>query len=108
MRTILKYSVRSSPYIVAGISTFFLISTTSKTNCTSREVLKAICQIGPNGKACTNASDSISTTHVSGIVSFEDDGEKCIITYRIKGLKPGKHGFHMYVNFVHFCNEHNL
>ena len=32
---------------------------------------------------------------VSGTVSFECTSEACTINYRVEGLTPGLHGFHM-------------
>jgi Cu/Zn superoxide dismutase len=56
--------------------------------------LKATCEVGPNGKPCHGASEEKNT--VSGMVTFEDTGEKCNIVYKITGLAPGSHGFHIH------------
>jgi Cu/Zn superoxide dismutase len=55
--------------------------------------LKAICEVGPNGKPCHGASEG---PRVSGMVTFEDSDKKCNISYKISGLSPGNHGFHIH------------
>ncbi|CAM9918758.1 unnamed protein product, partial [Ectocarpus fasciculatus] len=40
---------------------------------------------------------------VSGVVNFEDDGKDCKISYKISGLAPGLHGFHIH-EFADFSN----
>lgn len=57
-------------------------------------ILKAKCVVGPNGKPCNGAEEGKNI--VSGIVSFQDNGDKCNITYKISGLTPGPHGFHIH------------
>ena len=57
--------------------------------------LKATCLVGPNGKPCNGTAEG--GQHVTGLVTFEDSGNKeCNITYKILGLTPGKHGFHIH------------
>lgn len=43
-----------------------------------------------------NAICILQGTNVSGVVRFRDNGEKTKIKFEIKGLKPGKHGFHVH------------
>ena len=56
--------------------------------------IKAICIVDPNGKPCNGATESKNV--VSGVVTFEDNGKVCKIAYKISGLTPGKHGFHIH------------
>jgi Cu/Zn superoxide dismutase len=62
----------------------------------SSSILKGYCELGPNGKPCSGKNE---VGNVKGEVRFEDDGTTCRIYYRITGLKPGYHGFHMYDPF---------
>lgn len=57
--------------------------------------LKALCYVGPKGKPC-NGKELQDENKVTGIVSFEDNTKECHISYRITGLTPGKHGFHIH------------
>jgi Cu/Zn superoxide dismutase len=77
--------------------------------------IKATCQVGPNGKPCNGAPEGQSI--VSGVVTFEDNGNECNITYKISGLVPGSHGFHIHekADFSNGCvsagphyNPHNM
>lgn len=54
---------------------------------------------GCGGKRGSEAV-SVITGEVSGIVRFSNRESKCLITYDIKGLKDGLHGFH-----VHECGD---
>jgi len=83
----------------------------------------AVCELAVNGKACDSSAatpNPISpqrsphttqhldraastkqfvparATRVSGSVRLEDDGRVCTITYRVSGLTPGLHGFHIH------------
>jgi Cu/Zn superoxide dismutase len=91
-RSVLSFG-RKSPLLLAACA-----SSVIGINCSfaaSRENPdRAVCTLGPNGKRCDGQPDSGSVT---GEVSFEDDGDICRVRYLIVGLKPGKHGFHMYV-----------
>eukprot|EP00746_Dinoflagellata_sp_MGD_P010127 gnl/MRDRNA2_/MRDRNA2_120823_c0_seq1.p1 gnl/MRDRNA2_/MRDRNA2_120823_c0~~gnl/MRDRNA2_/MRDRNA2_120823_c0_seq1.p1 ORF type:complete len:311 (+),score=55.80 gnl/MRDRNA2_/MRDRNA2_120823_c0_seq1:59-991(+) len=57
--------------------------------------IKAVCECGPNGKPCEGGSDDGNkcrgTVHLTQL-----DKDKCQIEYEIKGLTPGKHGFHIH------------
>jgi Cu-Zn family superoxide dismutase len=56
--------------------------------------IKAVCIVGPEGKSCDGTSGDTGCT---GTVNFEQtDADTCKITYEIKGLTPGKHGFHVH------------
>jgi Cu-Zn family superoxide dismutase len=50
-----------------------------------KKVVKAVAVVTPTEGNSTN-----------GVVTFEMAGDVCKITYDIKGLKPGKHGFHIH------------
>eukprot|EP00747_Dinoflagellata_sp_TGD_P162414 gnl/TRDRNA2_/TRDRNA2_179982_c0_seq1.p1 gnl/TRDRNA2_/TRDRNA2_179982_c0~~gnl/TRDRNA2_/TRDRNA2_179982_c0_seq1.p1 ORF type:complete len:177 (-),score=45.13 gnl/TRDRNA2_/TRDRNA2_179982_c0_seq1:141-671(-) len=57
--------------------------------------IKAVCTVGPEGKPCDGGSDAGNAC--TGTVSFEQtDADTCKITYEIKGLTPGLHGFHVH------------
>ena len=62
--------------------------------------IKALCVVGPNGKPCNGATEA---GKVNGVVSFEDNGKDCKISYKISGLAPGLHGFHIH-EFADFSN----
>jgi len=55
----------------------------------------AVCEVGPAGKSCDGSSGDTGCT---GIINFEeiDGGAATRMTYEIKGLTPGKHGFHVH------------
>ena len=58
--------------------------------------LTATCHLGPNGKPC-DAASAAASTNVIGTVSFEQIGSALTsITYKITGLEPGLHGFHIH------------
>ena len=76
--------------------------------------LKAISLVGPHGKPC-NGKDL--SQKVSGTVVFEDNGKITNISYKIAGLTPGMHGFHIHekADFSDECksagphfNPHNV
>ena len=58
-------------------------------------MVKAVCNVAPQGKKCDGSAES---GEVRGSVTFEQESEDkdCTITYRVTGLKPGKHGFHIH------------
>jgi hypothetical protein len=77
--------------------------------------LKALCRVGPRGNPCNTAEPQ--KTLATGLVSFEDDGKECKISYSITGLAPGAHGFHIHekADFFNGCisagphyNPHNV
>lgn len=61
-----------------------------QSSCSS--VIRGYCELGPNGKPCSGKNE---IGNVKGEVRFIDDGTTCRIYYRITGLTPGSHGFHM-------------
>ena len=77
--------------------------------------MKAECRLSARGLPC---DDSAPTTGVQGLVRFESSRNgTTIITYRIEGLTPGEHGFHIheFADFSEGCvsagphyNPHNL
>ena len=58
-------------------------------------MVKAVCNVAPQGKKCDGSAES---GEVRGQVTFEQESEdkECVITYRVTGLAPGKHGFHIH------------
>lgn len=77
--------------------------------------IKASCKVGPNGKPCDGAKEA--GKNVSGLVKFDDNGKECKISYKIEGLEPGLHGFHIHekADFSNGCisagphwNPHNV
>ena len=57
--------------------------------------IKAICQVGQNGKVCNGAEEP--APGCTGTVWFEQlDADNCKITWEIKGITPGLHGFHIH------------
>jgi len=68
--------------------------------------LKATCTVGPEGKPCHGGAEA--APGCTGMVTFEQsDADTCLIFYRIKGLTPGKHGFHIHekADFSNGCNS---
>jgi len=57
-------------------------------------MLRAVCILGPNGVPCSGTEEAGKA--VSGTVSFECSSESCTINYRVEGLAPGNHGFHIH------------
>lgn len=51
----------------------------------ANQVMHAVCVLQPLGKS-----------HVSGTIRFDRQGEQLHITGTVKGLSPGKHGFHVH------------
>eukprot|EP01006_Ploeotia_vitrea_P062413 TRINITY_DN81906_c0_g1_i1.p1 TRINITY_DN81906_c0_g1~~TRINITY_DN81906_c0_g1_i1.p1 ORF type:complete len:165 (+),score=10.60 TRINITY_DN81906_c0_g1_i1:46-540(+) len=58
--------------------------------------ISAICVVGPAGKPC-NGTEEIGKK-VSGTINLiqNEAGTETTITYKIEGLKPGLHGFHIH------------
>eukprot|EP00746_Dinoflagellata_sp_MGD_P124592 gnl/MRDRNA2_/MRDRNA2_59188_c0_seq1.p1 gnl/MRDRNA2_/MRDRNA2_59188_c0~~gnl/MRDRNA2_/MRDRNA2_59188_c0_seq1.p1 ORF type:complete len:241 (-),score=38.54 gnl/MRDRNA2_/MRDRNA2_59188_c0_seq1:164-886(-) len=57
--------------------------------------IKAICKCAPNGKPCQTGSDT--GNECTGTITLTQLNEQDIeIVYEVKGLKPGKHGFHVH------------
>lgn len=55
--------------------------------------VSAKCILGPNGKSCDGSSGA---TGVEGVVDLtQNEGESTVITYKVTGLAPGLHGFHV-------------
>ena len=63
----------------------------------------AFCNLSPKGLRCDGGSDEGNKTR--GFVKFiqESPDSHCIIEYRVTGLKPGHHGFHIH-EFSDFSN----
>lgn len=62
-------------------------------------VFLAICHLGEGGEPCseTSTSSAIKDASISGLVVLEEvSAEVTRISYRIVGLAPGKHGFHIH------------
>jgi len=58
-------------------------------------MVKAVCNVAPMGKKCDGSAES---GEVRGTVSFDQpvEGGETTITYRVTGLAPGSHGFHVH------------
>ena len=57
--------------------------------------ITAVCNVGPNGKPCGGGEEVGS---VQGQIRFSQDssGGPTTISYRVTGLTPGLHGFHVH------------
>ncbi len=56
--------------------------------------IKAVCEVGEAGKACDG---STTPTGCYGTVEFTQvDAENIEIEWKVSGLKPGLHGFHIH------------
>lgn len=76
-----------------GFSTVVVGGYHLKSYSTCANIVKGYCELGPNGKPCHGQVEN--GKDVKGYVRFEDNGTECRIYYRVTGLKPGYHGFHM-------------
>lgn len=69
--------------------------------CDNSDIIHAICAVGPNGKTCSGKED---VGGVHGTVIFAQNGDgPTTIYYKITGLAPGLHGFHVH-EFADFSN----
>lgn len=57
--------------------------------------MNATCVVGPNGKPC---DPSQADSKVAGVVNFSqpDPDSHTTITWKVEGLTPGLHGFHIH------------
>lgn len=58
---------------------------------------RAFCELTPGGIPITERSSEVEN-EVHGFVYFTQSDESkssCVIEYRLTGLSPGEHGFHM-------------
>lgn len=71
----------------------------SNSSSSNSSLLRGYCELLPRGKPCHNNNNKEGEKEdnniIKGYVRFEDDGKTCRIFYRVTGLKPGLHGFHM-------------
>ena len=58
-------------------------------------MVKAVCNVAPQGKKCDGGPES---GEVRGQITFEQESEDkdVTISYRVTGLTPGAHGFHIH------------
>ena len=65
--------------------------------------VKAICVVSPAGKPCHGGVES--SVNCTGVINFEQSsvGGPTTITFKISGLTPGLHGFHVH-EFADFSN----
>jgi len=71
-----------------------------------KKLATALCNVSPQGQGCPGAA-SVSGT-CTGTITFNQITEEiCEIAYEIKGLSPGKHGFHIHEksDFSDGCNS---
>eukprot|EP00873_Tetraselmis_striata_P024171 jgi/Tetstr1/444435/TSEL_032322.t1 len=69
--------------------------------------IKAVCHVGPKGKPCAGGSIPAGPG-CFGTVTFEQvNPDKCMISWDITGMAPGKHGFHIHekADFSDGCNS---
>jgi len=55
----------------------------------------AVCEVAPRGKACGGGAES-SPGCTGTITLTQTSADECVIEYCVKGLTPGKHGFHIH------------
>ena len=83
-----------------------LLADASK-NAPKQKTVKATCIMTPNGKEISSFNSNKNM--VTGTVTLEQasENEPCIIKYKIRGLKPGLHGFHVHetADFSNGCNS---
>jgi len=60
------------------------------------KMVKATCVVGPLGKPCHGGEEA--GLRVEGVVNFEQESEEgpTTISWRVTGLAPGEHGFHVH------------
>merc|ERR1712060_571442 len=66
--------------------------------------ITATCFVSPEGKSCDGSEGGTCT----GTITFtQTDADTCKIEYEVKGLTPGKHGFHIHekADFSNGCNS---
>lgn len=66
----------------------------------------AVCMVSPQGKPCGGGAEA--ATVCTGTITFTQISDtQCRIEYEIKGLTPGKHGFHIHEksDFTDGCNS---
>jgi len=67
--------------------------------------IKAEAHVSPAGKPCTGAE---TTTPCTGVITFvQTDPNTCVISYDLKGMTPGLHGFHVHekADFSNGCTS---
>uniref|UniRef100_A0A7S4VYF7 Superoxide dismutase [Cu-Zn] n=1 Tax=Alexandrium monilatum TaxID=311494 RepID=A0A7S4VYF7_9DINO len=67
--------------------------------------IEAVCEVSPQGKPCGGGND---TSICTGTITLKQtSAEECSISYEIRGLTPGKHGFHIHekADFSDGCNS---
>merc|ERR1719401_2838534 len=68
--------------------------------------IKAKCEVAAEGKPCGGGAEA--APGCTGTILFEQtDANTCKITYEIRGLTAGKHGFHVHekADFSNGCNS---
>jgi len=66
----------------------------------------AVCEVAPQGKACGGGAEC--APGCTGTITLtQTSADECVIEYCIKGLTPGKHGFHIHekADFSNGCNS---
>lgn len=74
--------------------------------CGAKPLAVATCEVSPQGKGCPG-SEAVAGTCTGTITFTQVEENKCKIDYEIKGLSPGKHGFHIHekADFSDGCNS---
>ena len=65
--------------------------------------IHATCAVSPAGKPCHGGAEG--ATPCTGMVTFSQASADapCVIAWKISGMTPGKHGFHIH-EFADFSN----
>ena len=67
----------------------------------------ATCEVSPQGKPCGHGSEPAGKCTGVITLAMTDDDKYCRITYKIQGLTPGAHGFHIHetADFSNGCTS---
>ena len=93
-KVIFLFFRQAHPLVSSSPPTNNTAATTSTTM--AQQILYATCTVGPAGKPCDGGDDTGNACE--GVVRFKQvSGEEgCEISFDIRGLTPGLHGFHIH------------